>query len=109
MDRGDGEAIALLFQRDIGPGLHLLGSEFGFAEDQRQRHGETGGVRRADQLLRVRARPALEAAGEAIGIILERAAFGRDSTLAVLDAALPFRRSISRRHTRLPAMDEQPA
>jgi len=31
---GDGKAVALLFQRDVGLGLHLLGGELGFAEDQ---------------------------------------------------------------------------
>src|SRR4051794_9117998 len=107
MDRGDRESITLLLQGDIGPGFHLLGSEFGFSEDQGQRHGETRGVRRADQLLGVRARLAFKAAGEAVRIIVGRAAFGRDGTLAILDATLPFRRSMSRCHTRLPAMNEQ--
>ena len=90
MHRGDGKTVALLFQRDVGLGLHVLGGELGLAQDQRQRHGETGGVRRADQLFRVGAGLALEAAGEAVGIIIQRAALGRDRALAVLDAALPF-------------------
>ena len=55
-------------------------------------------VRGADQLFRIRARLALEAAGEAVGIILQRAALGRDRALAVLDAALPLGRSGCRRH-----------
>src|ERR1700682_4657257 len=98
MHGGDGKTIALLFKRDVGFGLHLLGGELGFTEDQRQRHGETGGMRRPDQLFRVRARLALETAGEAVGIILQRAALGRDRALAVLDTALPFGRSECRWH-----------
>ena len=90
MHRGDRKTVALFFQRDIGFGFHVFGSELGFAEDQRQRHGETGGVRRADQFFRVGAGLALEAAGEAVGIIIQRAAPGRDRALAVLDATLPF-------------------
>ena len=93
MHRGDGKTVALLFQRDVGLGLHVLGGELGLAKDQRQRHGETGGVRRADQLFRIGAGLALEAAGEAVGVIVQRAALGRDRALAVLDAALPFGRS----------------
>jgi hypothetical protein len=41
------------FSSDVGLGFHLLGGELGLAEDQRQRHGEAGRMRRADQLLRV--------------------------------------------------------
>src|ERR1700738_2061418 len=96
--RGDGKTLALLFQRDVSLGLHLFGGELGFAEDQGQRHGKTGGMRGADQFLRVGARLALEAAGEAVRIILERAALGRNRALAVPDTALPFGRSGSRWH-----------
>ena len=87
---GDGKPVALLFQRDVGLGFHLLGGELGFAQDQRQRHGEAGGMRGADQFFRVGAGLAFEAAGEAVGVIVQRAALGRDRALAVLDAALPF-------------------
>src|SRR5438309_2022574 len=104
MHGSDGETIAHLFERDVGAGLHLLGSELGLAEDQRQRHGEAGGMRRANEFLRVRTRLALKAAGEAIWIVFERAAFGRDRALAVLDAALPFGRSGCRRHYEAPCV-----
>ena len=94
MHRGDGKTVGYFLQRDVGLGFHLLGGELGFAQDQRQRHGETGGMRGADQFFRIGAGLALEAAGEAIGIIAQRAALGRDRALAVLDAALPFGRSV---------------
>src|SRR4051794_201722 len=93
MHRRDGKTVALLLERDIRLGFHVLGGELGFAEDQRQRHGETGGMGRANQLFRVRAGLAFEATGEAIRIVLERAALGRDRALAVLDSALPLGRS----------------
>jgi hypothetical protein len=50
----------------------------GLPENKRQRHGEARGMRRADELFKVAAGLALEAAAEAIGIVLERAALGRD-------------------------------
>ena len=90
MNRGDRKTIALLLQRDVGPGFHVFGGELGFSQNQRQRHGEAGGVRGADQFFRIGAGLAFEAAREAIGVIVERAALGRDCALAVLDAALPF-------------------
>ena len=62
------------------------------------------GMRRADQFFGVRARFALEAAGEAVGVIGERAALGRNRALAVLDAALPFGRTMGRRHALLPEL-----
>src|SRR6202035_992523 len=105
MHGSDGKPIADFFERDVGLGLHLLSGELGLAQYQRQRHGETGGMRRADQLLRVRARLALEAAGEAVWIVLERAALGRNRALAVPDATLPFGRSGCRGHTRLPRVE----
>jgi hypothetical protein len=46
-------------------------------------------VRRADELFGIGAGLALEAAAEAIGILLERAALGGDGAFAVLDSALP--------------------
>src|ERR1700733_8989296 len=55
-------------------------------------------MRSPDQFLGIRARLAFEAAGKAIGIVLQRAALGRNCALAVLDAALPFDRSECRRH-----------
>src|SRR5258708_845837 len=101
---GDGKTLALLFQRDVGLGLHLLGGELGFAEDQGQRHGETGGMRGPDQFLRVGARLALKTAGEAVRVFLERAALGGNRALAVLDTALPFGRSQCRWHIPLLAL-----
>ena len=94
MNRGDRKTVAYFLQRDVGLGFHVLGGELGFAQDQRQRHGEAGGMRGADQFFRIGAGLALEAAGEAVGIVAERAALGRDRALAVLDAALPFGRSV---------------
>src|SRR6202043_3210077 len=99
--RGDGKTVAYLLERDFGFGLHLLCYELGLSKDQRQRHRKTGGVGRAYQLFRVRARLALEAAGEAVRVILQRAALGRNGALAVLDAALPFGRSECRWHVLL--------
>jgi hypothetical protein len=90
MHRGDGKTVGHFLQRDVGLGLHVLGGELGLAKDQRQRHGEAGGVGGADQLFRVGARLAFEAAGEAIRIIAQRTALGRDRALAVLDTTLPF-------------------
>ena len=37
----------------VGLGFHMLGGELRFTENQRQRHGETGGMRGADQFFRV--------------------------------------------------------
>ena len=71
MHRGNLKAVADLFKGDIRLGFHLFGSELGFAEDQRQRHGEASGVRGADQFFRIGARLALETAGEAVGIGLQ--------------------------------------
>src|SRR5450755_2194383 len=94
MDGRDREAVGLLFKRHVGLGLHMLGGELRFAENERQRHREAAGMRRADQFFRIGPRLALEAAGKAIGIILERTAFGRDGALAILDSARPDRRSV---------------
>ena len=93
MDRGDRVAFALLVERHARRGIEYIGLEIGFTEDQRQRHGEAGGMGRADQLLGVAAGLAFEAAGEAVGIGAERAALGRDRALAVLDAAFPMGRA----------------
>ena len=89
MDLGDGKAVALLFQRHIGLGVHLVGLEAGLAQDQRQRHGETAGMGGADQFLGIGAGLAFEAAGEAVRIVVERAALGGDRALAILEAAMP--------------------
>ena len=46
-------------------------------------------MRSADELFRIGSGLAFEAAAEAIRIIFERAALGRNSAFAVLDSALP--------------------
>jgi hypothetical protein len=50
---------------------------------------EAARVSRANELLRIRARLALEAAGEAVRIFLQRATFGRDGSPAVLESPAP--------------------
>ena len=89
MDRRDGETALYFFQRDLGGRFQFFGGELCLAQDQRQRHGEAAGVRRADQLLRVRARHPLKPAGEAVGMRLQGAALGRDRAFAVLESAAP--------------------
>src|SRR6266699_6197578 len=75
-------------------GLHALGGQLGLAENERQSHREAAGMRRADELFGLDAGLALEAAAEAVGIVLERAALGRDGAFAVLDSAPPDGRSM---------------
>lgn len=65
VDRRDGLVVVDLVERDVGRWLHALGRQSGLAQDQRQVHCEEAGVGRADQLLRVGAGLALEAAAEA--------------------------------------------
>src|SRR5580698_10206580 len=60
-------------------------------------------MRGPDQFFRVRARFTFEAAGEAVGVVVQGAALGRDRALAVLDTALPFGRSGCRRHGDAPS------
>jgi hypothetical protein len=76
VDGSDGKAVCHFFERNFGRGLHALGGELGLAENERERHGEASGVRCADQLFGTGAGLALEAAAEAVRIILERAALG---------------------------------
>src|SRR5438132_13316267 len=94
MDGGDGKAVGPFIEADFGRRLHTLGSELGLAEYERQRHRKASGMGRADELFGIGAGLALEAAAEAIGIVLERAALGRDGAFAVLDSALPDGRSM---------------
>src|SRR5665811_2382615 len=86
---GDGEAVTLLVESDFRGCLHLVGGELCLAEDQRQRHREAAGVRRADQLLGIGAGLAFEACGKAVGVFLECSALGRNCSLSVLDPAAP--------------------
>ena len=67
----------------------LAGALAGFAQDQGQRHGKAAGMGGADQFFGIGAGLALEPAGEAVRIIVQRAALGRDYPLAVLKAAAP--------------------
>ena len=59
-------AVAHLVKRDLGGRLRALGSETRLAQNERQRHGEAGGVSGADQFLRVAAGLALEPAVETV-------------------------------------------
>ena len=81
MDGGDGEAAFDLFEGDFGRGVHLLGDEFGLAQDEGERHREAARVGGGDELFGVGAALALEAAGEAVGVRLQGAALGRDAPL----------------------------
>src|SRR5438046_5796947 len=94
MDGRDGKAIGHFFERDFGRGFHVLSSELGLAQNERQSHREAARMRGADEFFRIGTGLALEAATEAIRIVLERTALGRDGAFAVLDAALPDRRSM---------------
>jgi hypothetical protein len=85
----DGKAIGHLLERNLGCGLHALGGELGFAENQRQSHREASGMGRADEFLGIGAGLALEPAAEAIGIVLQRAALCGDGAFTILDSAMP--------------------
>src|SRR5882762_631169 len=85
----NGKAIGHFFERDFGRSFHVLSSELGLAENERQSHREAASVRGADELFRIGSGLAFEATAEAIRIIFERAALGRNSAFAVLDSALP--------------------
>ncbi len=89
MDGGNDKPLCHFVERDFGRGLHALGGELGLAENERQSHREAASVRGADELFRIGSGLAFEAAAEAIRIIFERAALGRNSAFAVLDSALP--------------------
>ncbi|MBP1871438.1 hypothetical protein J2Z19_001150 [Ensifer adhaerens] len=90
MDRGDGKTVGDGFERDLGGGLHALGREPDLSQDQRQCHGETTGMSRADEFLRVCARHALETSCKAVGIVFQGPALRRNLPLAVLETAGPF-------------------
>jgi len=87
MNGGDGKAVGHLFERDLGRGLQALGGELGLGENERQSHSEASGM--AAPMSSSGLVPlALEAAAEAIGIVLECAAFCGDGAFAILDSAL---------------------
>src|SRR6476619_8572343 len=93
MDRGDGKAIAVLVDDDFRFAVDLLRLEVRHAEQSDERHGETGGMSRPKQFLRIGARLFTVAAEERIGIGFQRAALGRDRALAFTQAAVPVGRS----------------
>jgi hypothetical protein len=108
MNFGDGEAIVLFFQGDIGLGVHLISGEAGFAQNQRQGHGEAASMGGANQFFRIGAGLAFEAAGKAIRIILKRAALGGNRALAILEPAMPDGSSKSRHIGLLPLTNLRP-
>src|SRR6202045_807518 len=93
MDRGDGKAVAVLVDDDFRFAVDLLRYEVRHAEQSDERHGETGGMSRPKQLLRIGARLFTVAAEERVGIAFQRAALGRDRALAFTQATVPGARS----------------
>src|SRR5207249_7380545 len=69
----------------------------GLPERGRQRHAETGGVRRRDELFGVRALFSLEPGGKRVRAA-ERAAPGLEVPLPVLELAFPDRHRLTRGH-----------
>src|SRR5260370_18543148 len=95
MDRGDGKAIAVLVDDDFRFAVDLLRHEVRHTEQSDERHGETGGVSRPKQLLRIGARLFTVAAEKRVRIGFQRATLGRDRTLAFTQATVPAGRSIA--------------
>src|ERR1700731_4380822 len=93
MDRGDGKAVAVLVDDDFRFAVDLLRYEVRHAEQSDERHGETGGMSRPKQLLRIGARLFSVAAEERVGIAFQRAALGRAGPRAFTQAAVPGGRS----------------
>src|SRR4029077_9226648 len=93
MDRGDGKATAVLVDDDFRFAVDLLRHEARHAKQSDERHGETGGMSRPKQLLRIGTRLFTVAAEERVGIGFQRAALGRDRALAFTQAAVPGGRS----------------
>src|SRR4029077_3665409 len=82
---GDAKALAFRLQRDGGLGAEVGGSEAAALQLERQRHGETAGMRGGDELLGIGALLVLEARFERVGGLVENAGVGRE--LAVSGAA----------------------
>src|SRR6266404_672970 len=59
LDSGDSKRFANFFESNGGAGVDMGWRETGAGKLRGQRHGEAPGVRRADQLFRVRARLAV--------------------------------------------------
>ncbi|OMP13662.1 hypothetical protein COLO4_01196 [Corchorus olitorius] len=70
--------------------LSRFRGDAGLLAGECERHREAGGMRRADDLFRIRARAVVaEAAAEAVGVAFQRAGLGADLALAGLSSALP--------------------
>ena len=95
VDRGDGKSVRHLLQHDLRGRLHQFRGEFGLAQDQRESHRETTGMRGREQLLGVAPLLAFKAAGESIRVVVQCTALGRERALAVLEPAPPYRRTFS--------------
>src|SRR5215470_1676569 len=90
VNRSDGESGFLLFQSDGSGGVESLRSHAGVTELRRKRHGETSGVSRRDQLLRIGSWLRFKTSAEGIWRVFENAAGCRDRALAVLQPAAPM-------------------
>src|ERR1700682_566535 len=77
----------------MGDRAVLLRHEVRHVEQSDERHGETGGVSRPKQFLRIGAWLFTVPAEECIGMGFQRAALGRDRTVAFTQAAVPGGRS----------------
>src|SRR5206468_4145006 len=97
LDLRDLESLAHLLQRDGGGGVDALGVEASLAEAGGERHRETAGMRRADQLLGVRAGRAFEAGAERI-LPFKCAAPQLHAAAAVLQVSVPRRFRVPRWH-----------
>ena len=89
-DPVDHETIALLDEAHAGLRVDIAGGQPGAVAGERERHRETGGVRCAQDFLRVGAAAVVfEAAREAVRIVLQRAGLGADPANPLLALALP--------------------
>ena len=79
VNRGNGIAALDLLEGDLRRGAHLRRGQLGLAEDERQRHGEAGGMGGGDQFLGVGAGHFAEAGAEAVALVVEHARLGRDA------------------------------
>src|SRR5580704_3383955 len=77
----------------MGDRAVLLRHEVRHVEQSDERPGETGGVSRPKQFLRIGTGLFTVAAEESVGIGFQRVAFGRDRALAFTQAAVPGGRS----------------
>src|SRR5258708_2108869 len=89
MALGDAEAVANFFETHGCGGLHFLGGQARAAKLRGERHRETPGVRRGQQLFGIRAYAVLETRTEGILGLLEDAALGGNRAFAALEVTLP--------------------